>query len=142
MVTFSWTTCGSVAGSGHSAVRPGLAAAGRAATIASNAATNSRNRRSRRRLFAIGEASEEGVEQAPHVAGALPGDVEGLRMAERGVAEADGEIRDGGDGGDAQAAMARDDRLRHGRHADGVDAEPAIGADLRRRLKARPEQRQ
>src|SRR6185437_12278350 len=134
MVTFSWTTCGSVAGSGHSAVRPGLAAAGRAATIASNAATNSRNRRSRRRLFAIGEASEEGVEQAPHVAGALPGDVEGLRMAERGVAE--------GDGGDAQAAMARDDRLRHGRHADGVGAEPAIGADLRRRLKARPEQRQ
>ena len=94
------------------------------------------------RLLAMSEASEEGGEQAPHVAGALPGDVECLRMAERRVAEPDGEVGDGGDGGDAQAAMARHDRLRHGRHADGIGAEPAIGADLRRRLEAGAEQRQ
>ena len=42
------------------------------------------------------------------------------------------------DGGDAQAAVAGDDDLGHGRHPDEVGAERLERADLGRRLEARP----
>ena len=60
-----------------------------------------------------------------------------LLVRERLAAHALGEVGDRRDGGDAQAAVAGEDHLGHGRHADGVGAERAEGADLGRRLEAR-----
>jgi hypothetical protein len=57
--------------------------------------------------------------------------------AELDLGEPLGEVGDRADGGDLEAAVAGDDRLVHGRHADGVGAEHAERADLGGRLERR-----
>ena len=64
-----------------------------------------------------------------------------LLVAERLVPHALGEVGDRRDRGHAQPAVAGDDRLVHGRHADRVGAERAEGADLGGRLEARAARR-
>ena len=60
-----------------------------------------------------------------------------LLVARVAAGEAGGEVGDDRDRGAAQAGAAREDHLRHGRHADEIGAEDARGADLGRRLEAR-----
>ena len=60
-----------------------------------------------------------------------------LLAGDGGAGHAGGQIGNDRDAEQRQTAMRRGQRLRHGRHADGVAAERADGADLRRSLKLR-----
>ena len=60
-----------------------------------------------------------------------------LLVARVAAGKTRGEVGDDGDRGAAQAGLAREDHLRHGRHADEVGAEDSRGANFGRRLEAR-----
>ena len=59
-------------------------------------------------------------------------------VGERGLADAGGGVGEAGKGGNADAALARDNRFRHRAHADGISAERGERTNLRRCLIARP----
>ena len=61
-----------------------------------------------------------------------------LLMARIAARETGGIVCDDRDGGAAQARAAAQDHLRHGGHADEIGAQDARGANLGRRLEARP----
>ena len=88
------------------------------------------------------QAGDEVQQQPGQVAGAVLRGAQRLLVAERLVAHALGEVGDHRDRGDAQAAVAGEDRLLDGRHADRVGAQHPVGADLGRRLEARAAHRQ
>src|SRR5260221_2251925 len=86
----------------------------------------------------IGHLAAEGGDQAGEIAGGALGDGERLGVGGRIRRHSLGQVGDDRDGADAQSAMAREDHLGHRRHPDGVAAEDPEGADLGRRLEARP----
>ena len=81
---------------------------------------------------------DEAAQQTLETVGRLMRDRLGFRMARVAAGEACGIVGDDGDCGAAQARAARQDHLRHCRHADEIGAENARGANLGRRLEARP----
>src|SRR5579875_2018502 len=85
----------------------------------------------------MAQPREEGEQQAGELAGRPLGDGQRLLVAERLLAQALGEVGDHRHRGHPQPAVAGENRLLHGGHADGVGAEDAVGADLRRGLEAR-----
>ena len=86
--------------------------------------------------------SHRPLEQPGQVARGAAGVAQRLLVGDRLVGQALGEVGDRRDRRHAQAAVARDDRLVDGRHADGVGAERAEGADLGGRLEARAADRE
>src|SRR4051794_18323372 len=91
------------------------------------------------RITSLGstEILREAGHQPGEVAGGQVGVAQRLLVRERLAAHALGQVRDGGDRDRLQAGVAGQDHPRHGGHADGVGAQRAEGADLRRGLEAR-----
>src|SRR5579859_8139670 len=85
----------------------------------------------------IGQPPDELQEKAAQIRRSKRGGLKRLIVGELDVAHPLGQVRDHRHRGHAQAAVAGDDRLGHGGHADGVRAERAVGPDLGGGLEAR-----
>src|SRR6185437_6508982 len=82
-------------------------------------------------------AFEEPPQHPLHLARRLLRHRHGLEVAERLTGHAGGVVGHQRQASDLHAGMAGDDRLRDGRHAHGIGAQHAGGADLGRRLETR-----
>ena len=86
----------------------------------------------------LGVAFEEGAQQEAHLAAAAAATASVCSWPSLPWHEARGVVGHQRQRRDLQAGVARQDRLGHRRHADGIGAQDARGADLGRRLEARP----